>query len=851
LAAEKSMGQTACPNCGTLNPASDTYCSNCGFALDTTMSGTVVSGQNAATLASFSGRRITGALASGEMLGARYRIMQLIGKGGFSAVYQANDDRFQGQRRVAIKEMSDAHLSQTERVRAIANFQQEANILVPLKHPNLPDVSDFLEEGGKAYMVMEFIDGQTLEYLQDQAGSPLDEKLVMDWALQLCDVLDYLHNLPQPIIFRDLKPPNIMVTRTNQIKLIDFGIARIFKTTATKDTETLGSQGYAPLEQYGRGQSDRRSDIYALGATLYDLLTNSVPIPSPLRRIQGLTSVRQLNPLISGGVEQVVFKAMEELPDQRYQSASEMYDAIARMGFTIGRNTNSRLATTTGPNAPTFQCTQPGNYLPSAINPAPTQAQPHFQPQKAPVAGPPTQQTMVAAHAGPNASIPQPPGGSLPPYPAPVRPQPGPGVSNTPPPPTSPGTLNPATQRGTISRRTLLVGSGVALLAVGTGIYFFTRSQPGAQAATITINFAYSTEKSTWLVPAIAAFNTDQSKNTLNNKTIRIQANDLGSVDGLTQILNGGIKPIAWSPASNLEINRLNYKWQAQHGGNSIISYSDQFQPRSLVKSPLVLASWQDRAQRLLHYYKTQTLDWDTLASAFQVSSWADIGGEQGWGPVKFGQTLPTQSNSGLLTITLLAYHYFKEPRNLTTAQISNPDYWNYLQIFETAVSAFGHSSGTYLGNDLLPEGTATADVIATYESLVLTEQAKAKTLGKQPLLLYYPDLNILSDHPFAVLQGNWVTDEQKQAALQFRDYLLSVDLQRQALVRGFRSGNESVALDDRTVPGNPFVSESSIFPNARPDALQLLAPAPNGNIVDALITTWSQNYPTPNTTDG
>ena len=844
------MGQTACPNCGTLNVATDTYCSNCGFALNTAMNtGTIVSGQNAATLASFPGRRSTGTLASGDILGSRYRVLRLIGKGGFGAVYQANDDRFQGQRRVAIKEMSDAHLSQTERARAIANFQQEANILVPLKHPNLPDVSDFLEEGGKAYMVMEFIDGQTLEDVQDQAGAPLDEKLVMDWALQLCDVLDYLHNQPHPIIFRDLKPPNIMVTRTNQIKLIDFGIARLFKTSSAKDTETLGSQGYAPLEQYGRGQSDGRSDIYALGATLYDLLTNSVPVPSPLRRIQGLPGVRQLNPRISVGVEQVVLKAMEELPDQRYQSASAMYDAIARMGFTIGHHTNSRLATTPGPVAPTFQGTQPGNYLPSAVNPAPTQAQPQRSP--IPPAGPPTQHTMVAAQVGSNIPGQNQPGGSLqgaPPHPRPVR---SPGLPNTPVPPASPGMPNPVAPQGALSRRALLVGSGVALLAVGGGIYFFARNRANAQVPTITINFAYSTEKSAWLVPAIAAFNADQSKNMLNNKKITIQANDLGSVDGQSQILSGAITPIAWSPASNLEINRLNYKWQAQHGGNSIISYSEQFQPRSLVKSPLVLAAWQDRAQRLLHYYKVPTLDWDTLAMAFRVPNWVDVGGEQGWGPVKFGQTLPTQSNSGLLTITLLAYHHFNEQRNLTVAQVSGTDYWNYLQTFEMAVSAFGHSSGTYLENDLLPEGAAAADVIATYESLVLTEQTNAKALGKQPLLLYYPDLNILSDHPFAVLQGSWVTDEQKQAALQFRDYLLSVDLQHQAIARGFRSGNDSVALNDQSVPGNPFVSEASIFPNGRPDALQALAPAPNGNVVDALITTWNQNYPAPNTTDG
>src|SRR5215469_787322 len=200
--------QRICGNCGTVNAAGEQFCVNCGYSLaggPTQISPNIsaAASPNAPTSLSSSGRRITGALISGNLLSGRYRIVRLVGKGGFGAVYEARDERFQARRVVAIKEMSDGQLSPAERVQAIADFRREADLLVQLKHPNLPDVSDFFEEGGKAYLVMEFVEGKSLEKEQDDVGGPLDEKRVMGWALQLCDVLGYLHTQPQPIIFRD------------------------------------------------------------------------------------------------------------------------------------------------------------------------------------------------------------------------------------------------------------------------------------------------------------------------------------------------------------------------------------------------------------------------------------------------------------------------------------------------------------------------------------------------------------------------------------------------------------------------------------------------------------------------
>ncbi|HYB02012.1 MAG TPA: serine/threonine-protein kinase [Ktedonobacteraceae bacterium] len=251
--------------------------------------------------------------------------MKVIGHGGMAAVYQANDTR-QGNL-VAIKEMSLSNVPANERSQAIQNFLAEARILSRLNHPNLPAFTDFFTEGARHFLVMEYIDGSTLEDLLDRNKGPFSEPRVLGWARQLCDVLEYLHSQQPPVIFRDMKPSNIMLTRSGRIKLIDFGIARLFRTRGSQDTQLLGTPGFAPPEQYGSAQTDERSDIYSLAMTLFQLLTCSIS-----ENGFGLTNVHANFPKISSPVARSLEKATSLRPEDRYESIVVFRRALLGVG---------------------------------------------------------------------------------------------------------------------------------------------------------------------------------------------------------------------------------------------------------------------------------------------------------------------------------------------------------------------------------------------------------------------------------------------------------------------------------------------------------------------------------------
>ncbi len=269
-------------------------------------------------------------LTPGHILQSRYRIEGLLGQGGMGAVYKAWDSRLQVH--VAVKEMvPQPGLDPQTLARLRQQFQQEATVLARLSHPNLVRVGDFFEEGGNAYLVMEFVEGQSLADLIAARG-PLPEAQVLAWADQLLDALAYCHS--RGIIHRDIKPQNILLRTDGRVVLVDFGLVKLWDPRDPR-TQTvvraMGTPEYAPPEQYGvAGHTDPRSDLYSLGATLYHALTGQTP-PSATDRIvhpAALSPLRQLAPQVSPSTEAAILQAMALQPDARFGSAAEMRAAL-------------------------------------------------------------------------------------------------------------------------------------------------------------------------------------------------------------------------------------------------------------------------------------------------------------------------------------------------------------------------------------------------------------------------------------------------------------------------------------------------------------------------------------------
>jgi serine/threonine protein kinase len=263
-----------------------------------------------------------------RLLKNRYEILETLGRGGMGCVYKVAD-RFQKGKILAAKELLSGNLSAEKAQEALTQFQNEARILARLTHPNLPKVYDYFSLPGRHYIIMEFVKGKTLEkILEARKGRPVDERLTLSWALQISKTMYFLSvQKPRPIVFRDLKPSNIMIARDGRVKLIDFGIARFFKEDKHEDTYVYGTPGYAAPEQYGSGQTDVRSDLFSLGATLHHCLTGRNPSESPL----DFPDPRQLNPKLSRGTAAIIKKALAPDMEKRFQSALEMKQAVQKV----------------------------------------------------------------------------------------------------------------------------------------------------------------------------------------------------------------------------------------------------------------------------------------------------------------------------------------------------------------------------------------------------------------------------------------------------------------------------------------------------------------------------------------
>lgn len=259
-------------------------------------------------------------LKTGSVVDGKYKVLNEIGHGGMSTVYLAINEK--ANKPWAIKEVRKSSGRSFDVLKQ--SLILETDMLKKLNHKSLPSIVDVIDSDENFLIVMDYIEGNTLEQLLNENGA-YPQETVVDWAVQLCDVLRYLHSQPNPIIYRDMKPSNVMLKSDGSVTLIDFGTAREFKYENDKDTVALGTKGFAAPEQFGTmGQTDARTDIYCLGVTMYQLLTGHNPSEPPYE----IYPVTKWNPKLSSGLEKIILKCTRKNPQDRYQSADELMYAL-------------------------------------------------------------------------------------------------------------------------------------------------------------------------------------------------------------------------------------------------------------------------------------------------------------------------------------------------------------------------------------------------------------------------------------------------------------------------------------------------------------------------------------------
>jgi ABC-type Fe3+ transport system substrate-binding protein len=354
-------------------------------------------------------------------------------------------------------------------------------------------------------------------------------------------------------------------------------------------------------------------------------------------------------------------------------------------------------------------------------------------------------------------------------------------------------------------------------------------TEPAARGEVTEISFLYSTEKKDWVESVAAAFQRE-------HPLIKVNLVGRGSLDSAQAILDGREKPTVWSPADSAVLRMLESDWATEPSRKPLFATEGEEAPQPLVITPLVFVVWEDRAKVLLKANEGQTVSWKAIHSAVASDQgWPAIGGRADWGFVKLGHTDPTRSNSGLQALLLATMEYYNKRSGLTVADLLDPKYQDWVKELEKGVTRFETSTGTFM-TDMVRFGPSKYDIAVVYENLAISQIANAQGRWGN-LKVYYPALTLWSDHPAAVLQGDWVTPKQKAAALEWLRYLRSRPVQERALAFGFRPADPSVPLKTQDA-NNPFTRLAShgIQVDVPP-----VAEVPEGPVVRNLLTMWSR----------
>jgi ABC-type Fe3+ transport system substrate-binding protein len=372
----------------------------------------------------------------------------------------------------------------------------------------------------------------------------------------------------------------------------------------------------------------------------------------------------------------------------------------------------------------------------------------------------------------------------------------------------------------------LLTGFGLVVTPVGSAPLQISPIGPAGQP--IEVRIAYGTEKREWLEESLRRF--EESNPRVRGRPIAITLEGVGSREMVTRIVNENYQPTVVSPASLIQVELLRDQWQRQNGANILYDGADAPQP--LVLTPIVIVAWEERAQALW----TNGPDdfWRNLQRVLADDQGWAAAGQPDWGFVNFGHTSPETSNSGLQFLVLTAYGYHDKARDLAAGDVLDPAYQDWVRGIERSVPEFGRSTGLLM-TEMLQFGPSKYDMVAVYENLAIENFQTAEGRGG-PLRVYYPPANIYSEHPYVVLNADWVTPEQREAAALFRDFLLSEEIQELALYsHGFRPANLQVPIDlnDSNNPFNRYADRGIRFD------LPQQVEVPNADVLEILVEFW------------
>ena len=752
-----------------------------------------------------------------ELADGRYRVSSRIGEGSMGHVYRAHDRRLDTD--VVIK-FPVAPEGSGDAASFLERFGRESRAMIRLSHPHVVKVIDVGEDDGLPYVVMAYLDGGSLkdrlQPLGDGEPRPMPPESLHGWLMDIAKALDFIHG--QGHIHRDVKPANILFDRHGNAFLADFGVikplgddaeARKGRSALTAPGYLLGTPNYVAPELVMGEPCDGRVDQYALALTVHEALTGwncmEGPTPSATMVNQAKVDPPDLGALLRdmpGRLSDAVLRGLSKDPRDRFESCSALAREILAdvPPLVPGRPIPAPTPVTpTSKGAPgRVPCPACGGFLP-----------------------------VVPEHAGRRitctrcraTAVVQVVGGTVRlrlVAPPPRSAQAGPSLAPVPHGPEPPASPRPATgaevdvlpasaaSKGSRPGRRARIWLGLIGLAV-VGLGVFAPRFPGGgrepdgpgrdpsrapvvDTSPVELNIAYGTEKRKWLEAAVGEF-----RETPAGRGIVVNLIGRGSVQGADDVLNGpGPRPIhVWSPASGAYRDVFERDWKVRHPG----SRAPILRARDLVLSPMVFVFWKDRHDAFLKHYPR--VDFRTLGEAMhEPGGWATIAGKPEWGLFRFAHTHPARSNSGLMTLVLMACEFTGKGRGLALADITRADFQAWFGKFERGLARHGgtltESTGTLM-DEMVMRGPSQYDCLVLYENLAI-DGMKAAEEHWGELRVVYPDPNFWNEHPYYILDVPWSDARHQAAASSFLQFLMSEPVQRQALKHGFRPGNPALS---------------------------------------------------------